>query len=111
MMNQCRACKHCIVIKADEMFTVDDFDCDFFPNRAEIDFYENCKFFEKIDKPEYYVESDLACDTCDFRKSNCECLDVTNIYDERDHYYDVKGNYCYMDNAIIEYEDDEDDFG
>lgn len=108
MISQCRACKHLVVYKLLNGIGIDELSCNYFSNRAEMDLYEYCNFFEKVDKQDY-VESNLCCDNCEC-SSMCDLIDVTNVYDECDHYYDIKGNYCFMDNAIIEYEDDEDDF-
>ena len=108
MMSQCRACKYCIVYKAEFELDPGDFGCKALINPGDIDFYSNCGLFEPIERKDDYVESDMACDVCIFNKK-CNLINVTNIWDEFSHYYDVEDNYCYSDNGDfedLEYDDD-----
>lgn len=90
MMNQCRACKYFRPgIAAEDK----PYDCAYFGNRAEVDFYEDCRFFKRIENPDEYIESFTACDDC-IHQAQCSLIDVTNIYDELDHVFDLPGNVC-----------------
>lgn len=103
MMNQCRACKYFIVAYDGKTY---GYDCEYFNNRAEIDFTTDCKFFKKLEDTENYVEYFTKCDEC-YYKSSCSLQDVTNIYDSHDHWYEDSDNSCLGDYEIDDEDDDE----
>lgn len=115
MMSQCRACEHCIVLKdvRPDSINTDVFECAVM-NRAEMDMHKDCILFTPIKYPELYIESDLACDDCAFRKTSCKTFDVTNLYDVLDHFYAAEGNECVLENTAglwdnIDFGDEDDE--